>query len=379
MSEAPWAWLASCSLAPRTDGVRAALRRLDDDAAQPDAWVRFEQQVTALRAEVADAIGARPEQVALASSASEAAYQAMSSLRGARPGRTLTSRAEFPSLVHVWERFSQVHGGGVVRADGPGPRTVSTGEAYLAASGAATDVDLVSVPMVAYDTGERLPVEEVVRLARSWGARTLVDAYQYLGTGPLDVEALGCDVLVGGTSKYLLGLPGLAFCYVREPDGLPFPPHLTGWQGRRDPFAFDHRLDFARGARRLEVGTPPVPSVYAALAGLRELAATSPQEVHAHRTRLTAAACDVLEDLGRPPVTPRDPARRGAHLAVPSPDATAEAAALVARGVVCAPRGGYLRLAFHVTNGPEDVDRLAGALVAGADHRSTVAKGAVTR
>lgn len=373
-------WLASCSLAPRTPQVRDALGRMDDDAACPDAWHRFEGEVEALRAALAAGIGARTDQVAFLPSASVAAYQALSCLRGAHPGRTLTSHAEFPSLAHVWERYTQVHGGAVRYADDGVPRGTATGPAYLAALHDGPAPDLVSVPLVAYDTGERLPVEEVVRAARAAGARTLVDAYQYVGTGPLDVAELGCDVLVGGTSKYLLGLPGLAFAYVREPVALPHLPRLTGWQGRRDPFAFDHRtVDFPGTARLLEVGTPPVPAVYAALAGLRVLAATPPAAVRAHRDHLTTAAWDRLDDLGRPPVTPRDPARRGAHLAVPSSDAPGEAARLADRGVVCAPRGGLLRFAFHLTNDLHDVDRLAGALAAGRADRSTDGKGALTR
>ncbi len=376
------AWLASCSLAPRTAEVRAALLATDVTAAAPDAWDQFERAAAELRAALAAELGASPDQVALLPSASVAAYQALGSAYGPRPVRTLTSRAEFPSLAHVWARHREVHGGTVRFADDgtDAARTGDVGATYLEALAQPDPVDLVSVPLVAYDTGERLPVEDVATAARAAGAVTLVDAYQHVGTGPLDVRALGCDFLVGGTSKYLLGLPGLAFLYVRDPAGLPHAPMLTGWWGRCDPLAFDHRrVDFPRTARRVETGTLPVPSVAAALAGLRVLTRVPAAERAAHRDRLTTTAWDLLDDLGRRPVTPRDPARRGAHVAVPSHDARREARELAAHGVVCAPRGDLLRLAFHVTNDSHDLDRLSAALTRRPLHRSTVDKGALTR
>ena len=78
---------------------------------------------------------------------------------------------------------------------------------------------------MSYRSGERLPVEEITRLAHERGALVLLDAYQSAGTLPLDVGALDVDFLAAGTVKYLLGLPGLAFLYARrelvedQPDG----------------------------------------------------------------------------------------------------------------------------------------------------------------
>ncbi|MFD6107806.1 aminotransferase class V-fold PLP-dependent enzyme, partial [Nocardia salmonicida] len=53
---------------------------------------------------------------------------------------------------------------------------------------------------------------------RGGGAEVFVDAYQAAGVEPVDVHRLDCDYLVAGTSKYLLGLPGLAFLYARRPE-----------------------------------------------------------------------------------------------------------------------------------------------------------------
>ena len=48
------------------------------------------------------------------------------------------------------------------------------------------------------------------------GALLFVDAYQTLGTMPIDVRALGVDFLAAGNLKFLMGIPGIAFLYVRR-------------------------------------------------------------------------------------------------------------------------------------------------------------------
>ncbi|SCF27217.1 Aminotransferase class-V [Micromonospora saelicesensis] len=173
--------------------------------------------------------------------------------------------------------------------------------------------------------------------AHATGAAVFVDAYQAAGVMPLEVDALHCDYLVTGTGKYLLGLPRLAFLYVRNPDGPR--PTLTGWLGRADPHA--HRatvLDFPPHARRYETGTPAVAAVYAAVAGLS--------------MEIVRLAADVDT--------------QGPHLALVEPHAEAMAAWLGHRGVIAAPRTGVLRLATHAYTTTDDLDAVSEAV---ASHR----------
>ena len=54
------------------------------------------------------------------------------------------------------------------------------------------------------------------RLARhQHGTLLYVDAYQTLGAVPMDVQATGVDFLASGNLKFLMGVPGIAFLYVR--------------------------------------------------------------------------------------------------------------------------------------------------------------------
>lgn len=60
-------------------------------------------------------------------------------------------------------------------------------------------------PMVTSIDGYRYPIELIGRLARPKGCLFIVDAAQALGQIPIDVNQLGCDVLVATCLKWLRG------------------------------------------------------------------------------------------------------------------------------------------------------------------------------
>jgi len=69
--------------------------------------------------------------------------------------------------------------------------------------------------------------------------------------------------------KWLIGGPGVAYLYVRGDLASRLAPTVSGWFAHRRQFDFDpHHLEFRDDARRFEAGTPAVPAVYAAKAGL---------------------------------------------------------------------------------------------------------------
>ena len=177
---------------------------------------------------------------------------------------------------------------------------------------------IVSLTHVSYRTGERLPVEEIVRIAHERGALVLVDAYQSAGTVPLDVNTLGADVVAAGTVKYLLGSAGLAFLFVRRGLIGELRPTATGWFADEDVFAMDDR-DYspAPTAARFQSGTPPVPNIYAGLAGLRLVLEAGVERTAEHVAGLASALEAGVRELGGTVVTPD---RRGALLCIESSD-----------------------------------------------------------
>ena len=74
-------------------------------------------------------------------------------------------------------------------------------------------------------------VQDVARIAaraRAAGALSFVDAYQTLGAVPVSVRDLGVDFLATGTLKFLMGVSGIAFLYVRPEIVEVFDKRSTG-------------------------------------------------------------------------------------------------------------------------------------------------------
>jgi selenocysteine lyase/cysteine desulfurase len=345
--------LATCSLGARSLDLDQALTgMLDAMAGHGAPWRQFEGQLDEARARFAALIGARPDQVAVVPNVSVGAYQVASTMAWDRRPEVVTTSAEFPSVAHVW--LAQRRRGAEVRFVGE-RGAAAAAEDYVAAIDGGTG--LVSIPLVTYRTATRLPVTEVVAAAHAAGARAFVDAYQAVGVEPVDVNELGCDYLAAGSLKYLLGLPGVAFLYARSIPPEDPAPTLTGWFGRVDPFAFDpHRLDFPDHARRFEIGTPAVPAVYAANAGLELIGRLDLHEVRRHVATLVARAAGGLSEQGERLDLPANPSDRGAHVALVDPDPAALAEWLALRGIAVSPRGDVVRLSFHHYSNVGDVE-----------------------
>jgi selenocysteine lyase/cysteine desulfurase len=321
-------------------------------------WDRWMAEVETARRMFAGLIGAAQDEIAIVSCASEGAYQVASTVDWRSRPVIVSTDLEFPSIAHVW--LAQGRRDAKVRFV-PAPDGTVSADDYVAAIDETTG--LVSVPLVSYRGGVRLPVGKVVAAARAARARVFIDAYQAAGVVPVNVKALDCDYLVAGALKYLLGVPGIAFLYVRAGLTDDLTPTLTGWFGRANPFAFDPRtLDFPPTARRFETGTPAVPSAYGAVAGLATLADTDIAAIDVHVRGLTDLCHERLADAGERIFSPRNPELRGPQVAIVDDDPGTLAAFLATRRIIASPRGELLRISFHYYNNEADVMSLCDAI-----------------
>ncbi|HEX2497023.1 MAG TPA: aminotransferase class V-fold PLP-dependent enzyme, partial [Gaiellaceae bacterium] len=112
-------------------------------------------------------------------------------------------------------------------------------------------------------------------------------------------------------------------------------------------------------ARRFQSGTPPVPSIYAGIAGIELMQEIGIPETRAHVNALNKRLVAGVEELGGTVVTPK---RRGALICIASTDVNALVAALEERGIVTSERDGNLRVSAHAYNTEEDIDAVLEAL-----------------
>ena len=355
----------NCSQAPQCHATREAAEAYLDswnrDGMDWDTWI---EEVERARAEFAALVGADSADVAIATSVSQATASVASGLDfGVDRSRVVASGAEFPTVGHVW--LAQERFGARVRWV-----PVRDGSVELDDYESAIDEEtlVVSACRGYYQTGFKQDVAAIAEIAHAKGALLYVDAYQTLGTEPFDAPSPGADFVASGCLKFLMGIPGIAFLWVRPGLADRLEPPLTGWFGRRDPFAFEAtRLDWADGARRLDIGTPPVFEAYVARAGIGWLRELGLDAVGAWTRTLSRRLVEGAAERGLDVLGPTDADTKAPTTAFACADSHAVEAALRDRGIIASARGPAIRLAPHFYSTLDDVDQALDALTAVLD------------
>jgi selenocysteine lyase/cysteine desulfurase len=356
-------YINSCSQGALSDAVRDSyltyLEEWDERGAPWDYWVERGEDA---RAAFARLIGAESDEVAVTTSESAGASALASAIPLDERPKVVISDFEFPTIGQIWHA-QELRGAEVVHVAAQG------GDIPLEAFDDAIDEQtaIVTITAVCYRNGVRLEVEEITKLAHERGAVVLLDAYQAVGSYPIDVRALDVDFLGAGVLKYLLGSAGLGFFYCRAGLVERLLPTQTGWFADENIWAMDiYDYSPSKTARRFESGTPPIPAIYAGIAGIELMEEIGIAETRAHVNALNELLFDGIDELGGRIVTPREEGRRGALLCVASTDAPALVGALAAEGIVTSSRDGNLRVSPHCYNTADDVQTVLDAL---ARHR----------
>jgi selenocysteine lyase/cysteine desulfurase len=362
-------YMNSCSQGALSTDVRQAyadyLAGWDEHGAEWEHWV---ERAETVRAGFARLVGAEPDEIAVTTSVSHA-VSALASALPLTPGRAriVISEFEFPAIGQI-AHAQELRGAEVVHVR-PDPDGRITLERFAEAIDERTA--LVCCTALSYRTGYRLDVDGIVRLAHQRGALCLADSYQAAGIIPLDVRSSGVDFLAAGTVKYLLASPGLAFLYARRDLHERLVPTQTGWFADEDVFRMDiSDYSPARTARRFDSGTPPVPNIYAGIAGIGLVAAAGLEAIETHVRRLTDLLLSGLDELGAAVATPRGAGEFGPLVCVASADPNGLVSALRAERIVTSSRDANLRISLHLYNAEEDVVRVLEAL---AKHRDLLA------
>jgi selenocysteine lyase/cysteine desulfurase len=346
-------YVNSCSQGALSDSVRAAyddyLTGWDERGAPWEYWV---ERAETARSTFARLIGGAADDVAVTTSLSAGISPLASAIDFSKRRKVVISDFEFPTIGQIWHA-QELRGAQVVHVPADGAEIPV--ERFADAIDEETAV--VSIAAVCYRNGARLDVEEIARIAHERGALVVLDAYQAMGTYPLDVRGLGVDVLAAGVLKYLLGSAGLGFMWTRPGLAQELWPTQTGWFADANIFEMDID-DYSPSptARRFQSGTPPIPAIYAGIAGMELLEEIGIAETRAHVNELNEQLIAGVDELGGTVVTPRAPEKRGALVCIRANDAPALVAALGEDGIVTSERDGNLRVSAHAYNTVEDID-----------------------
>jgi kynureninase len=357
-------YFAAHTLGPMPEGVPDALARFAAEWAGEGvvAWTGWLEQIRATAGLLEGLFGAPAGSVALGPNVSVLAGQVLSCFdwSGER-SRLVTTDLEFPTCDYLYRAQETL--GAKVEAVPSRDLTVDL-DRLLEAIDPRTA--LVAVTHVAFRSSALLDAAAVVARAHEVGALVMLDTYQSAGTVPIDVEALGVDLMVGGSVKWLLGGPGTGYLYARPEVAATLAPRLVGWFGHQAPFAFEPSpIALAAGAGRFVTGTPNVAAHVMAAEGYRIVAEAGVEAIRAKSQRQVARLIDGFQAQGAQVRGPADPARRGGSVVVDFDGAEQATAALIARGYTCDYRpGAGLRLGPHLYTTDDECDAVVAEVAA---------------
>ncbi|HEY6015621.1 MAG TPA: kynureninase [Gaiellaceae bacterium] len=299
-----------------------------------DDWIELPFQVGDLLARAA--LGARPGEVVLSDSTTVNLYKLASAALSIRPGAVVTDTANFPTERYVLEGLAAAHGRELRRFESDPVEGPTADDVHAACRHGAA---LVSLSHVNYRSGALAGMAAITEAAHAAGALVLWDLSHSAGSVEVRLEGTGADLAVGCTYKYLYAGPGApAFLYVREQlqDELRSP--IWGWFGQREQFAMGPDYDPESGIVRFLAGTPAVLDLTAVQVGAELVEEAGIGAIRAKAEALTSYAVELhdawLAPLGFELGSPRDPARRGAHVALRHPEAWQVCRALIERAHV---------------------------------------------
>src|SRR5947208_911997 len=350
-------YLNNCSLTPLPRRGRERIDRFTREwtelggRAWYDHWIGEYEK---LRSDVADILGADADEVAVEPNVSAGLVGIASTFDYEKRPKVVIADLDFPTDGHAFlavaPRGAQVE---FVRSPDRVRVPLELFERAIDDRTAA-----VCTGHVYFTSGWIQDIRALAQICHRRGAVLVIDAYQSIGAIPFDVASSGVDYLVGGTLKWLMGGPGIAFLYARGSVAERARPSAAGWWGVKEPFAFDvEHLDYGAGARRFEYGTPAVAAIYAARAGLELLAEIGIEKVRERHKLLSQRLVDGALDQGWTIRCPRDATERTPIVTLEHPDPASAVTALRAAGVICDNRPGLIRLSPHYFNTSEEMDR----------------------
>lgn len=213
--------------------VQAMLPLLTERYGNPSSAHYFGAQVAVqieqARRNVATLIGAREREIVFTSGGTEADNAALRGVLAARPDKR---HLIISSVEHhaIFETAEQLQREGVALS-----RVAVDRDGRLDLDGLTRairdDTALISIMLANNETGVVFPIREVCEIAKRRGVLVHTDAVNALGKIPVDVDALGVDLLALSSHK-IYGPKGVGALYIRA--GTPFRKWQIGGSHERD-------------------------------------------------------------------------------------------------------------------------------------------------
>ncbi|MBE0572581.1 MAG: aminotransferase class V-fold PLP-dependent enzyme [Ignavibacteriaceae bacterium] len=223
---------------------------------------------------------------------------------------------------------------------------------------------LISISFVQFLSGYRIDLEKIGKVCREKGIIFSVDSIQGLGALRLDVKKFNIDFLANGTQKWMLGLQGLAFIYVRKElqDKMKSAP--IGWLAVRDAWnLLDFDLTTKETAERFQPGTLNNLGIYAFNSSMKFFKDFGFDEIEKQVLSNSKYFIDELAKIGyKSPLYSLPEKHLAGIVSFRTENGQKILDHLNQKKIVCSLREGYIRFAPHFYNTKQEIDLVVDAL-----------------
>lgn len=311
-------------------------------------WRDWYAEYDRLRESIARLIGATPGEVSILKNTSEGLSFIAQGLRWNEGDNLITTAMEFTSNWTPWKRLE--------------PRV----ECRVAASASVEDIEplidgrtrLVTVSSVAFHNGFTADLSAIGELCARRNVRFCVDAIQSIGVLPIDVRASKIDFLAADGHKWMCGPEGAAIFYVAENRREELEVLETGWTNidRRGKF-IGCAPDLLRDGRRFEAGSLNTNGIYGLRAAIDLILEIGVDTIRDRALNVASLLAEGLQSAG----WGISQARPASAIVGATPPSVEKSLLwwhrqLEEKGVVTAPREGFIRFSPHFYNTAFEVD-----------------------
>lgn len=222
---------------------------------------------------------------------------------------------------------------------------------------------MITASAVRFNSGFRSDLKRLANIAHDRGALFMVDGIQGAGVVPMNVDTDNIDILCSAGFKWLLGMPGTGFLYVRKNVQEQISPLLPGM------FAADNNseeLDYYPDARRFETGSLAYSLFHSWNAGLELVQEVGVKTIYQRVLFLTDRIISGLRTKNIKILTPVDIlAERSAIIMFTMGSAEANKTLyerLLAQNIITTLRNGLIRISPSFYNTEEEIDRFLNVL-----------------
>ena len=351
-------YLNHAAVSPLSRPAAEAMQTLAEDVLRYGAlhYDRWLETYEGVRVAAAKLIGADRNEIALVKNTSEGIATVAMGLNWHPGDKVVAFREEFPANVFPWMRLEAAR---------VGVEWLSVTDSLDMIDRACEGARLLAISFVQYLTGFRADLRSIGEICKRRKCFFLVDAIQGMGAFPLDVEACHIDALAADGHKWMMGPEGCGVLYVRRERQESIFPVEFGWTnvaGYQDYSSRDMTL--RPDAGRYECGTLNTIGCYGLRAALDFLLEVGAERIGPVVQALGDRIAEGARNRGYQALGERTPANGAGIVSIQKPGVESRVVVrhLKERGMLAAPRQGWVRMSPHFYVSPDDIDKVIEAL-----------------